>query len=123
MLSAPRILGVTVAALALAGGGFTAGRLTAPDSSSSASQCSEPRKLYRKYVDAITPEQDVAEKRTSGRMLANAILQNPDCFSSESRAFAQTTLDTIEQGVQQDSIEGLKECVDSATDDYSWNDC
>ncbi|WP_406369702.1 hypothetical protein OG788_07820 [Streptomyces sp. NBC_00647] len=56
-------------------------------------------------------------------MLANAILQNPDCFSSESRAFAQTTLDTIEQGVQQDSIEGLKECVDSATDDYSWNDC
>ncbi|MET8134675.1 hypothetical protein ABZV24_22430 [Streptomyces sp. NPDC005251] len=123
MLSAARTLGIVVAAIALAGGGFAAGRLTAPDASSTASQCSEPRKLYRKYVDAITPEQDVAQKRTNGRMLANVTLQNPDCFSSEDRASAQTILDTIDQGVQQDSINDLKECVDSATDDYSWSNC
>lgn len=123
MLSASRTLGIVVAAIALSGGGFAAGRLTAPDSSSTASQCSEPRKLYRKYADAITPEQDVAEKRINGRMLANAILQNPNCFSSTDRASAQTILDAIDQGVQQESINDLEECVDSATDGTFGNSC
>ncbi|MFE4697162.1 hypothetical protein ACFRIC_08730 [Streptomyces sp. NPDC056738] len=114
---------MTVVAIALAGGGFAVGRLTAPDTSASGSQCSEPRKLIQEYGDTIRAEQDAAQKRTAGRTYAHVILQNPECFSSEDRASAQTILDTIDQGAQNDAIEGLKDCVDSATDDNSWSNC
>ncbi|MEU6261457.1 hypothetical protein [Streptomyces sp. NPDC047043] len=123
MPSVARILGVIAVVVGLAGGGFAAGRLTAPESDSTASNCAEPRKLYRHYVDAITPDQEVAAKRTNGRILANTILQNPGCFSTADRASAQTILDTIDQGVQEDTLNDLKECVADATDEYSWSDC
>lgn len=56
-------------------------------------------------------------------MVANTILQNPACFSTADRASAQTILDTIDQGVQEDALNDLKECLADATDEYSWSDC
>jgi hypothetical protein len=123
MPTSARILGLATAAIVLAGGGFAAGRFTAPDHDSTGAHCAEPRKLYRDYADAITPDQDAAEQRTDGRMLANTILQNPGCFSTADRASAQTILDTIDQGVQQDALNDLKDCVADATDEYSWSNC
>ncbi|MGW3913166.1 hypothetical protein ACWEBX_16865 [Streptomyces sp. NPDC005070] len=123
MLSPARILGATAAAVALAGGGFAAGRLTAPDASSTASQCTEPRDLLRRYADAINADQDLAKNRTNGRTYAHVILQNPDCFGAEERASAQTILDTIGQGAPQDSTDGLEECFAGATDGTLGNDC
>ncbi|MHB9849126.1 hypothetical protein ACSYGO_07780 [Streptomyces krungchingensis] len=74
-------------------------------------------------MDAITPDQEVAEKRTYGRILANTILQNPGCFSTGDRAAAQTMLDTIDQGVREEGLNDLKECVEDATDEYPWSNC
>lgn len=83
--------------------------------------------MYREYVDAITPEQEAGLKRTNGRMLANTILQNPDCFSTSDRASAQTILDSINNGVQQDAVDQLRDdmeqCVEDATDEYPWSNC
>jgi hypothetical protein len=127
MPSSVRIVSATAAAIFLAGGGFAVGRLTATDADANPATCEEPRKLYREYVDSISPDQEVEEQRTDGRMLANTILQNPSCFSTTDRAAAQTILDTIDQGVQEDAINDLRssveECVEDATDDYSWSNC
>ncbi|MGP4090748.1 hypothetical protein [Streptomyces sp. KR55] len=129
MPSPARILGIAVAAALLAGGGFAVGRLTAPEPSSTAADCAEPRRLHQEYIDSISPDVDqpMEEKRTNGRMLANTILQNPGCFSVADRASAQTILDTIDQGVQEDAINDLRsdveECVEDATDAYSWSNC
>ncbi|MDX2933042.1 hypothetical protein [Streptomyces ipomoeae] len=123
MPPAARILGVTAAAVLLTGGGFAAGRLTAPERSTAASNCTEPRELYREYIDSVSPDQAVQEQRANGRMLANAILQDPDCFSASQRAFAQTILDTIDQGLREDAVNNLRKCVEDATDEYSWSNC
>lgn len=128
MPSAVRVLGLAAAAVILAGGGFAAGRLTAPDSEAGASQCADPHKLFRETIDKIEPgDEATAETRSNGRMLANTILQNPDCFDASERASAQTILDSINDGVQQDAVNGLRDdmeqCVENATDDYSWSDC
>ncbi|MGC9536535.1 hypothetical protein [Streptomyces sp. UG1] len=129
MASAVRILGITAAAVLLTGGGFAAGRLTAPDPDTTAAGCAEPRKLYQEYLDGASSGGDgpVEEKRTNGRLLANMVLQNPGCFSTTQLAYAQTFLDTIDQGVQQDTVNDLRndmeECVEAATDDYSWSNC
>ncbi|MFF7260673.1 hypothetical protein ACFZCL_10365 [Streptomyces sp. NPDC008159] len=127
MTSAARVLGITAAAVLLVGGGFAAGRLTAPATPAKAADCSEPRKLYQNFIDNSSTNQDADQQRYDGRMAANAILQNPDCFTSTDRAAAQTLLDTIDQGVQQDAIDGLRDdmeqCVEDATDAYSWSNC
>ncbi|MBZ3900567.1 hypothetical protein [Streptomyces griseiscabiei] len=122
-----RIFSIAVAVIFLAGGGFAAGRLTAPEAPASTVDCSEPRKLSEEFINNSSKNQEAEQQRYEGRMAANAILQTPDCFSSTDRAAAQTLLDTIEQGVQQDAIDGLRsdteECVEDATDAYSWSDC
>jgi hypothetical protein len=123
-----RIFCIAAAAVLLAGAGFAAGRLTAPDAEARTSQCAESRTLYREELDKInTDQQETADMRTSGRTLANTILQNPSCFSASERASAQTLLDTIDEGAQQDAINELRDdmeqCVEDATDDYSWSNC
>ncbi|MFJ8081978.1 hypothetical protein ACIQ6Y_15340 [Streptomyces sp. NPDC096205] len=129
MPSSARILGIATAALVLAGGGFAVGRLTAPVEESRASQCAEPRQLYRETIDQIDPgtSEQATEVRANGRMIANTILQNPNCFSASDRATAQTILDSINDGVQQDAVnqlrEDMEECVADATDEYSWSNC
>lgn len=127
MPTAVRILSTTAVAIFLVGGGFAAGRLTAPDPSAGASGCSEPRKAYQEFIDNSSKNQEVEQQRYRGRMAANMILQNPDCFSSSKRAAAQTILDMIEQGVQQDAVNGLrddvKQCIEDATDQYPLGNC
>ncbi|MEU5195248.1 hypothetical protein AB0G86_14500 [Streptomyces scabiei] len=127
MPTAVRILSATAVAIFLVGGGFAAGRLTAPNPRAGASDCSEPRKVYEEFIDNSSKNQEVEQQRYRGRMAANMILQNPDCFSSSDRAAAQTLLDMIEQGVQQDAVNGLRDdveqCIEDATDQYSWSDC
>ncbi|GHH83816.1 hypothetical protein [Streptomyces capitiformicae] len=122
-----RILGIAAAVIFLVGGGFAAGRLTAPQSPANAAACSEPRKVYQEFIDNNSKNQEVEQQRYRGRMAANTILQNPDCFSSSDRAAAQTLLDMIEQGVQQDAVDGLRndveQCIEDATDQYSWSNC
>ncbi|MFD3929549.1 hypothetical protein [Streptomyces sp. NPDC058614] len=118
-----RIFAIAAAGVLLTGGGFAAGRLTAPGGDSSTAECAEPRKVSQEYLDAFTAEQEVAEKRTNGRMVANTILQNPDCFGASERASAQTILDNIDQGVQEDAFNDLQKCVDDATDDFPLNSC
>lgn len=98
MPSALRTLSAVGAALAIAASSYTAGRLTAPDPVTSAPSCTEPRQVYRRYIGSITPEQEMAERKLNGRMLANTVLQNPNCFDASQRAMAQTILDTIDQG-------------------------
>lgn len=127
MPSAARIVGAVAAAIVVAGSGFAAGRLTAPETDTGASDCTEVRKVFDNDLDNISSSQDVGQKQTDLRTLSNMILQNPDCFSAKDRATAQTFLDTAEQRAQQDAIDDLRsdmeECVEDATDEYSWSAC
>jgi hypothetical protein len=51
------------------------------------------------------------------------ILQNQDCFSVEERATAQSIIDTQDQAAADNLAEDIRQCVEDATDDYSWSTC
>ncbi|MGK5529348.1 hypothetical protein [Streptomyces sp. URMC 129] len=98
------------AALALvAGAGFAVGRTTAPGDSTT---CADVQDVYTENYEAgsrlldsledndgwhISEEEDAdrADARTRFSTAFNVVIQNPDCFSVEDRATAQTHLDQL----------------------------
>ncbi|GAB2967489.1 hypothetical protein GCM10023080_032660 [Streptomyces pseudoechinosporeus] len=103
MSSVTRTIGTIAVAALLVGGGFAAGRLTAPELDTTTSDCEDARGQYQEFKDNPAPAgQDVDETRLNSRMIAHTVLESTDCFSASDRAYAQTVLDMIDQGIQQD---------------------
>jgi hypothetical protein len=77
--------------------GFVAGRATAPpgaDVAACASATAAEERLTKERDDAPSGElQDVKDSRLA--VMANVILQNPDCFNPSVRADAQTAKEQI----------------------------
>lgn len=124
----PTALRTTGAALAIAlllGGSFLAGRLTAPDRESADSGCRDARATVTQSLGeaqnarAATPDGGQAEARKA----AHAILQNAKCFDADMRATAQSVIDSQDQGQMNQLKEDVRQCVEDATDDYSWSTC
>jgi hypothetical protein len=96
---AAAILSLTALGIALAAGGFAAGRISAPPSDTSAIDCTE----LKAEVVRIGQAGDGAQAQTGLRTAVHLILQNPDCFSASQRASAQTALDTLDANSAQDT--------------------
>ncbi|MEV8313689.1 hypothetical protein AB0Q95_05900 [Streptomyces sp. NPDC059900] len=95
------VLCLVLASVVLGLGGFLAGRAGATDADTRAAEdCSELRELARKMQAEAQARDTVAEEQQdwllSVRSHAYLIKQNPECFTAESRAKAQATLDRYE---------------------------
>lgn len=124
---------ITAAALlAAVAASFVAGRLTAPDDKgrvAAAAACEDIRQssglAFRNAAREL--DADPAMAHADARTGANLILQNRDCFSADDRAQAQTVLDQVENHVDQQQLQRLRDdvqdCVDAETDEYSWSTC
>ncbi|WP_455360006.1 hypothetical protein [Streptomyces sp. SYSU K21746] len=125
MPSVIRVVSVAAAATLLVGGGFLAGRMTGPAGEPANSACKEAQQVVAQALDDVqqAPEYDEAGKQQNVRLAANAILQNPQCFSAADRATAQSAVDGLDQQELDRWKEDFQQCVDDATDDYSWSNC
>lgn len=88
---------VAGAACLLAGGGFTAGRLTVPDSDSGRATCEDSRTALHDAVDEAQSYQadQPDQARQSALVAANVVVQNPECFNAKTRATVQVLLDGV----------------------------
>lgn len=121
---------VAAALLAAVAAGFAAGRLTAPgNGQTAATACDGIRQSSARAFRSAARELDTdpATAQADARTAANLVLQNRDCFSADDRAQAQTVLDQVDDQVDQQQLQRLRDdvqdCVDAETDDYSWSTC
>lgn len=125
MPTALRITGSALVLVLLLGGSFLAGRWTAPDRESTESGCQDARATVTQALGAaqdaraVTPDAGQSEARTA----AHAILQNETCFDAQMRATAQSFLDTQDQQQMDQLKDDVRQCVEDATDSYSWSNC
>lgn len=117
----PKQLAITIGAivaLAAAGGGFAAGRATAPDESQAAKNaCTSTLADFHAAMKA-SEEANANGTTTPGQEQAliatNIVLQNPTCFSAKDRASVQTWK---EQGQSAD----LRDAICDASDESWWS--
>ncbi|MFI2367287.1 hypothetical protein [Streptomyces sp. NPDC018833] len=125
MPAAIRATYLSFAALLLVGGGFIAGRTTAPSPHDAGAECKDARQM----VTASLTEAKAAHDAEAGtgqeeaRLAAYAILQNPGCFDAKTRATAQSVIDSQDQAAMSGLTDEIRQCVEDATDDYSWSNC
>lgn len=86
-------LGASLLAIALAAGGFYAGRATAPDGGADAG-CKTVQAAEQRAEKALaTTSPNTAERAHHFRTGLNLVIQNPGCYTAEQRAQAQAILD------------------------------
>ncbi|MHC3427202.1 hypothetical protein [Streptomyces sp. DT18] len=88
-------------AVALAGGGFAAGRSTGPGvEDSGASPCADVKAMVDARLAESNAASDAQDKEKSTEALREAALavgQNPNCFDASTRVTAQKFLDDAKQ--------------------------
>ncbi|MDT0306854.1 hypothetical protein RM780_07740 [Streptomyces sp. DSM 44917] len=89
---------LTTALALVAAAGFAVGRATAPADASGNAACEDAQAAFRAALDdADSAPADDIEVRFYTAVAANTAVQNPDCFTAEDRAAAQTYLDAVER--------------------------
>lgn len=110
-----RVAVVAAGALLLAGGGFIAGRETAPARADGDTACtsamSTANRLVQEGKDAPGDEEQAVKDQRQAT-LVNVVLQNPGCFDAETRAQAQTTKDSMAAQANSDAAARAGECAD-----------
>lgn len=98
-----------------AAGAFFAGRATAPEPNAHADGCVEVKatadRLARENSDAPADEAEAAKSSRMSTMV-NLVLQNPSCFSAETRANSQTVKDRMVSQADSDAAPRAAQCLD-----------
>ncbi|MFJ5973493.1 hypothetical protein [Streptomyces sp. NPDC093060] len=107
-------IGVFCLALACLGIGFYAGRATAPKSSAKAAGCS----TVQATLDRLLQQQKAAPtddpQNSASELLltaSNVVLQNPNCFDTETRATAQTAKDQAASNQNSAAVSGAADRI------------
>lgn len=115
-----RALPVAAAGLILAltaAAGFAAGRATAPESDVLSEDCAEVKATGDRLAQETVPDGETqAAKDARMAPMLNLMLQNPACFSAETRANAQTLKDQAASraasGAESDAAARAAQCLD-----------
>jgi len=114
-----------VSLFAAVSGGFLLGHATAAgDDGSTAMQCAEVKQTLAtlsKEKEAAITEPSQADQTQQTLTVMNIVLQNPDCFSTETRATAQTAKDQIETNANNAAVWGAADKIAGCAAGTSFN--
>ncbi|MER6350702.1 hypothetical protein ABT186_02300 [Streptomyces sp. NPDC001634] len=112
---ATRVVAAVVVVVLTAGGSFIAGRVTAPAKDEGGNACASAtaamNRLLQEGKDAPVDEQQTVKDQRLATVV-NVVLQNPNCFSADMRAQAQTTKDNMAAQANSDAAARAGECAD-----------
>jgi hypothetical protein len=98
-------IGLVMVAAAALGIAFWAGRATAPEAKQAPAQATDCAAIIQTGDDMMKQAQaGAADSASSQRTAMNLVLQNPNCFTPEMRAKAQTILDLDTQGAARNAV-------------------